>query len=59
LTKNPLIYIVSHFTLGGLELCSGLLSPDVYFDNCINIPSQVEHRPLEHSSMITTSYVRR
>jgi len=57
LTKNPPIYSVSCFTLGGLELFWGAkstnpperrdwLPTDVYFKNCITKPSQVRHRPL-------------
>jgi len=54
--KNPLIYSVSHFTLGGWSfilvanlpkqpVATGLVPTDIYVENCVAKPCPVGHRP--------------
>jgi len=56
LTKNPLIYSVSYFTLG-LGVCFWLPT-DICFENCITKPCQVGHRPFECPPLITINVLR-
>jgi len=67
LTKNPLIYVVSHYTLPGVGVLFGKLRPvgletdyqQTSISKTLRVikQCQLKHRPFGCSAVIATSYV--